>query len=116
MSSLAQPFYKHLGITPEQLSAFCQQWQIQELSLFGSVLRDDFRADSDIDVLVTFAVEARISLLDLVEIQYQLSELMRRDVDLLEKTVIANSPNWIRRQEILSSAILIYEQRQSLPV
>lgn len=111
-----QQLYDRLHTSPETLAHLCQQHQIIELALFGSVLRDDFRSDSDIDILVTFVPDARISLLDLVEIQAQLSELFNRSVDLIEKSTIETSPNWIRRQEILSSATVIYDgTRQSLP-
>ena len=72
----------------ENLRHFCQKWQITELSLFGSVLRDDFRPDSDIDVLVTFAPNAPWSLLDLVNMEYELADLTGRDIDLLEKQAI----------------------------
>jgi hypothetical protein len=113
---MMQQLYDRLHTSPETLAHLCQQHQIIELALFGSVLRDDFRSDSDIDILVTFVPDARISLLDLVEIQAQLSELFNRSVDLIEKSTIETSPNWIRRQEILSSATVIYDgTRQSLP-
>lgn len=109
-----QQLYDRLHTSPELLVNFCQQRQITELALFGSVLRDDFRPDSDIDVLVTFVLDAKISLLDLVEIQDQFAELFHRSVDLIEKSTIKTSPNWIRRQEILNSATMIYDgTRQS---
>lgn len=111
-----QLLYDRLHTSPEVLTHFCQRHQITELALFGSVLRDDFQADSDIDVLVTFIPDAKISLLDLVAIQDQLSELFHRAVDLIEKSTIETSPNWIRRQEILSRATVIYDRaRQSQP-
>ncbi len=58
-----------LGITPAQLVEFCQQWHVAELSLFGSILRDDFRPDSDVDVLIKLDPDPNlhISLMDLVE-------------------------------------------------
>jgi len=92
----------------ENLRHFCQKWQITELSLFGSVLRDDFRPDSDIDVLVTFAPNAPWSLLDLVNMEYELADLTGRDIDLLEKQAIEKSDNWLRRDEILNTAQVIY--------
>ncbi len=111
-----QLLYDRLHISLEAIANFSQQHQIIELALFGSVLRDDFRSDSDVDVLVTFVPDAKISLFDLVEIQDQLCELFTRSVDLIEKPTIKNSPNWIRRQEILKTAIVIYDGTgQSLP-
>lgn len=109
-----QRIYDRLQVSPKQIEAFCQQWQITELSLFGSVLRDDFCSDSDVDVLVTFAPDARVSLLDLVELQHRFADLFGREVDVLEKQSIETSPNWIRRNEILNTATVIYGTRQRL--
>lgn len=109
--------YRRLNRTPEQLAAFCEQHHIIELSLFGSVLRDDFRTDSDIDILVVFDPDPkfRISLMDLVQMEYQLEDFLRREVDLAEKRAIESDYNWIRRQEILNSKKIIYESRSVLP-
>jgi uncharacterized protein len=85
-----------------------------ELALFGSVVRNDFRPDSDIDILVTFTPEAKVSLLDLVDMQYELEALSKRSVDLLTKKSVITSTNWIRRKEILNTAQVIYESRSSL--
>lgn len=93
------------GIEFEQ---FCEQWQVQEFYLFGSVLRDDFREDSDIDVMISFQPTATWGLMALVKIQQQLEALFGRDVDLLTKASIEQSHNWIRRHDILSTAQLIY--------
>ena len=66
----------------EKIAEFCQKLKIVELSLFGSVLREDFRPDSDVDVLVTFAPDAQYSLFDLVHIEEELKEILGRKVDL----------------------------------
>lgn len=95
-------------IPHEKIAAFCQKWKIIELSLFGSVLREDFRPDSDIDVLVTFAPEARYSLFDLVNVQNELKEIFNRDVDVVEKEAVIKSENYIRRKHILSSTEVLY--------
>ncbi|MCA1995116.1 MAG: nucleotidyltransferase domain-containing protein [Coleofasciculus sp. S288] len=100
---------ERLSITSDKLSEFCQRRHISELALFGSVLRDDFHANSDIDMLVTFQPDAKVSLLDLVDMQYELEELCHRKVDLLTKKSVETSSNWIRRKEILSTARVIYE-------
>ncbi len=86
----------------------CQRWQITELALFGSILRETFRPDSDVDMLVTFTDSANWSLFDLVTIEDELKALLQRDVDLVMKRSIEQSHNWIRRQEILSTARVIY--------
>ena len=96
---------------PEQaIQAFCDRWKITELALFGSILRDDFRPDSDIDILVTFSPEADWSLLDHATMQQELASLLNREVDLVSKRAIERSHNWIRRQEILTTAQVIYAQ------
>ncbi|MGF1481828.1 MAG: nucleotidyltransferase family protein [Cyanophyceae cyanobacterium] len=91
-----------------RLAEFCQKWQIVQLACFGSVLRDDFRPDSDIDLLVDFAPRANLGLLDFIRLENELSALLGRPVDLVEKSAVETSPNWIRRTEILNTAQVIY--------
>jgi hypothetical protein len=100
---------ERLAITPEKLSEICQRRHVYKLALFGSVLRDDFYSESDIDILVTFEPGAKVSLLDLVDMQYELEDLCHRKVDLLTQKSVETSSNWIRRKEILSQARVIYE-------
>ncbi len=109
-----QQLYDRLQTSLEQIAALCQQWQITELALFGSILRDDFRPDSDVDLLVTFAPDAKLSVLDLVELEHHFADLFGREVDVIEKETIETSPNWIRRNEILNTATVIYGTRQRL--
>jgi uncharacterized protein len=97
-----------LNITSEQLIEFCQRWQVAELALFGSVLRDDFHADSDIDMLVTYKQTAKRGLFEKMHMQEEIRSLLHRDVDLVSKKAIERSQNWMRRQNILSSAAVIY--------
>jgi predicted nucleotidyltransferase len=97
-----------LPLPEPAIQAFCDRWQITELALFGSILRDDFRPDSDIDILVTFAPESDWSLLDHATMQQELASLLKRAVDLVSKRAIERSHNWIRRQEILDTAQVIY--------
>ena len=101
-----------LAITlPQQsIREFCQRWQIIELSVFGSVLRDNFRPDSDIDILVAFAPTANWGLLEHAQMQQELEAMLGRDVDLISKRAIERSDNWIRRQAILATAQTIYVQ------
>jgi predicted nucleotidyltransferase len=94
----------------DQIENFCQKWKVTEFSLFGSVLRADFRADSDLDVLVTFAPNAPWTIIDLVTMEQELASLAGREVDLVERRVIEKSHNPIRKTEILSSARVIYSQ------
>jgi len=91
-----------------QIVAFCQRWRITELAIFGSILREDFGPESDIDILVTFAPEVQWSLLDYVEMQDELQTILGRSVDLLSRKSIEGSPNYLRRQAILDAAEVIY--------
>jgi predicted nucleotidyltransferase len=97
-----------IALPTDEIAAFCRRWRITELSVFGSVLRDDFRPESDVGFLVTFALEARTTLLDLVEMEEELAALLGRDVDIVSRRGVERSKNWIRRQAILGSADPIY--------
>ena len=97
-----------LTLPKEKIIEFCRRWKITEFALFGSVLRDDFGPTSDVDVLVTFASDARWSLLDHVEMQDELMALFGRKVDLVSRRGIERSRNPIRRRDILDSAEIIY--------
>ena len=100
-----------LGLSSQEIATICQQWGITKMALFGSILRDDFRADSDIDLLITFAPHARQGLLTLAKIKHELESRLNRSIDLVPEAAIQASDNWIRQREILSSAQTIYEQR-----
>ncbi|GAB4288106.1 MAG: nucleotidyltransferase family protein [Oscillatoriaceae cyanobacterium] len=100
-----------IQLPTEKITEFCQRWQIQEFALFGSILRSDFSADSDIDVMVNFEPNTCWSLLDRVRMEQELSKILGRAVDLIERDEIIASPNWIRRREILNSAQIFYVKR-----
>lgn len=102
---------RNIDLPSEAIADFCRRWLVTELALFGSVLREDFRPDSDIDVLVSFAPEARWTLLDLVRMEDELKAIFGRDVDLVEREAVERSENYIRRQHILRSARTIYATR-----
>ena len=95
----------------EQLAEFCQRWGISELALFGSARGEDFRPDSDIDLLATFAPGARWSLFDLARMEEELKELFGREVDLVEREAIEKSENYIRRKSILRNLEVVYAAR-----
>lgn len=97
-----------IDLPHHQIAEFCEKWQITEFALFGSVLRADFSAESDVDVLVTFAPEANWSLFDHVEMQMELETLLARPVDLISKRGIEASRNHLRKQAILDSARVVY--------
>ncbi|MGB3405143.1 MAG: nucleotidyltransferase domain-containing protein [Microcoleaceae cyanobacterium] len=97
-----------------KITEFCQKWQVIEFALFGSVLRDDFCPDSDIDVMVQFHRDAhpRFSTLDRMETELKI--IFDRDVDLITRQGIETSRNYLRRHEILSSAQVIYATRSTI--
>ena len=96
---------KKFTVPRRKIAAFCKRWSIIEFSLFGSVLREDFRPDSDIDVLVSIDPEAHISLFEIARMQIELENMFKRPVDLVEKEGLRNP---YRRREILSTAEVIY--------
>jgi predicted nucleotidyltransferase len=102
---------KTIELPMEQIQEFCDRWQITEFALFGSVLRDDFRPDSDIDVLVTFAPTAKRGLSETLQMKDELQALLGRKVDFIIKAAIERSDNWLRRKNILESAQVIYAAR-----
>lgn len=101
----------NIHIPKSRLAKYCSKWKITELSLFGSVLRDDFQLSSDVDVLVTFVEDARWSLFDLVNAQAELAGILGRPVDLIERRAVERSENYIRRRHILASAETVYVAR-----
>lgn len=99
----------------EKIAEFCDRWQIIEFALFGSVLRDDFRPDSDIDVMVQFHPDACSTFSALDRMEAELKTIFQRDIDLITRQGVETSRNYLRRQEILSSAQVIYATGASIP-
>ena len=97
-----------IPIDQEKIAAFCQKWKIVEFSLFGSVLTDDFRPDSDVDVMITFAPEARWRMSHWFEMQDELRRLFGRDIDLVARPDVERMENYIRRRAILAGASRVY--------
>jgi predicted nucleotidyltransferase len=94
-----------IPIDHQRVAEFCRKWRITEFALFGSVLRDDFGPDSDVDVLVTFAPDAPWSLWDLVDIKDELVGIFGREVDVVSKRALKNP---FRRYEILTTRQVVY--------
>jgi uncharacterized protein len=92
-----------------RIAEFCQRWKITEFALFGSVLRDDFRPNSDIDILVTFSPDPGWSLFDWVDMKDDLKALFGREVDIADKQGLKNP---YRRHEILKTCQVIYASEQ----
>mgnify|MGYP001616301864 FL=1 len=97
-----------IDVPKERIAAFCRKWKITELALFGSVLREDFRPDSDVDVLVTFSPDSDWGIEHLLDMKEELESLFGRAVDLVEKRLVEESRNYIRRKHILSHMEAVY--------
>ena len=94
-----------------RIAEFCKRWNVSEFAIFGSALRADFRPDSDVDVLVSFAPEAKVSLFDMARMQEELKQIFGRDVDLISRRGVEHSRNYLRRKAILESAQVIHVTR-----
>ena len=92
----------------DRIAEFCRRWKVREFALFGSALRSDFRADSDVDVMLTFADDADWGLFDLARMRAELAEVFGREVDVLTRPGVEGSRNRLRREAILSSAEVVY--------
>jgi len=97
--------FQRINLPKEKIAEFCRKWKITEFALFGSVLREDFGPDSDIDVLVTFQDDAPWSMWDLLDMRKELKDLVGRNVDIVEKDALRNP---FRKQEILNNMEIMY--------
>lgn len=102
------PSTPRIPIPMPEIAAFCQKWKITEFSLFGSVLRDDFGPDSDVDVMVEFEEGAKWKLGDFVRLEDELSIIVGRNVDVLIHSEVKRMENWIRRRSILEGASRVF--------
>ncbi|MBA4181490.1 MAG: nucleotidyltransferase [Anaerolinea sp.] len=101
------PGIPNLEIDEDALRAFCEEWGVAELAVFGSVLRDDFTPESDVDFLVTFRPGERWTVTDLVRMERALAEMLGREVDLVERAAVEENPDPRVRREILGNARLL---------
>lgn len=99
-----------IDISKEEIASFCQRNHIRRMALFGSVLRDDFTPESDVDVLVDFEPDARIGYIGLAGLEIELDKILGRKVELHTFEGIERSRNWLLKEEILSSAEAVYER------
>ena len=109
-----QAMTKTLASLPFELDAlavaeFCRKWHIAEMSLFGSVLRDDFKTDSDVDVLISFGENVALGLLDKIAAREELEVMLGRNVELVTKSGLLH---WTTlpsiRENILAEAEIVY--------
>ena len=95
-------------IDKDKLRDFCRKWKITEFALFGSVLRpEEFRQDSDVDVLARFAPDAGWTMFEWVTMEEELAAIFERPVDLVEREAVEQSDNRFRRRSILNSVVLV---------
>lgn len=100
-----------IAVPQAEIEAFCRRHRIRRLALFGSVLREDFGPDSDVDVLVDFEQGLDLGLLEIVSMEDELSALLGRKVDLVDREEVERSENYIRRRHILETAETVYVAR-----
>ena len=98
------PGFERLEIPAEQLAELCAEFGVRELAAFGSVLREDFGPDSDVDLLVEYVEERRVSLFDLLRLQHRLEDLIGREVDLVPKSGLKP----LLREQVLRDAVTVY--------
>lgn len=98
----------HLEIDESMLRTFCEKWGVAELAVFGFVLRDDFRPDSDIDFLVTWAPGVSRTWGDIWSMKEELEAVLSREVGIAQKHVVEADRNPYRRRNILGSARTLY--------
>jgi uncharacterized protein len=91
-----------------EIEEFCKEWNVKELQVFGSVIRNDFRPDSDIDIVVDFLPGTVHTLIDLAKMEEELEHIFNRRVDLMTRQAIEESRNYIRRKTILSTMERVY--------
>ena len=99
--------YLPIDLDRPTIAEYCQKWKIERLELFGSILRSDFRKDSDVDFLVTLKPGVRYGLA-WVHMADELEAIVGRKVDLISRPSIERSENWIRRRSILNGARVLY--------
>ena len=97
-----------IAIPHKAIEEFCRRHRFRRLALFGSVLRDDFGPDSDVDVLVEFDRDVDLGLLELVAMENELSDVLGRRVDLVDREEVQHSANYIRKRYILNTAETVY--------
>ncbi len=96
-----------IKIDRDKIAEFCRRNRIRKLSLFGSVLRDDFGPESDVDMLVEFEPDAQFSLFRMADMELELSAMLGRKVDLRTPEELSR----YFRDEVVQSAEVQYAQR-----
>ncbi|MHC5056047.1 MAG: nucleotidyltransferase family protein [Planctomycetota bacterium] len=94
-----------IAVDREKIAEFCRRWKLKELAFFGSVLRDDFKPESDVDVLVSFEPGDQWDLFDVLRMKRELGEILGREVDLVLRESLVNP---FRRHHILKTKQVIH--------
>jgi predicted nucleotidyltransferase len=97
-----------IAFPSDEIAIFCRRWGIVELALFGSALRPDFHAGSDVDVLATFAPHRVYTLAQYIQMQDELAAIFGRSVDIVDRQAVKENANYIRRRAILDTTEVIY--------
>jgi predicted nucleotidyltransferase/uncharacterized protein with HEPN domain len=105
---------RHLSLPEDTIRAFCRKWNIRAFRFYGSIMRDDFRPDSDIDILVEFSPDAKPSFFDLGSMQEELEAILCRKVDLADRQSVDRIENYIRRKGMLSGKPPVLRQMSYL--
>jgi len=104
----------YLSVPEDRIRAFCMKWKIRNFRFYGSIMRNDFRPDSDIDVMVEFIPDAHTTFFDLSSMQAELETLLDRKVDLADRCSVDKSQNYIRRKGMLSGKPPVLRQMSYL--
>lgn len=100
---------QRLHLSRLEIAQFCDRWHILEFALFGSVLREDFDPiSSDVDILATFDPAFDRGLKQAMQMQDELEDLCSRKVDILSRSSLEQSENWMTKRDIFDSAQVIY--------
>ena len=97
-----------IEIPRDEIAAFCGKWEVAELALFGSALREDFRPESDIDLLVRFDPGREYGLFAFARMREELEAIFGRPVDLVAEKAVERSENHIKRRQILATKVVIH--------
>lgn len=102
------------SIPPRDIVRFCQSWQVRELAVFGSVLRSDFKPESDVDILISFHETANWGLFDHVQMRLDLEAIFQRQVDLVTRRALEQTRNALLRDNILKTAKVIFANNEAV--
>jgi len=109
MTSMTQPFRSGIALPNERIAQLCEKYQVEQLAVYGSVLRDDFGQDSDVDFLVDFkGDDAGPWMSKIFDFEKDLTAILGRKVKVVTRRGVEQSANWIKRSSILDSTQVVY--------